>query len=414
MSQIELLNQLLDDMDTVRPVVIAAMPDDAELRSTTRRMIAALEQIRQQPGIPHNTYLWVIQQFAKLLDAQHGPLLRPNHSGTISSEARAAIESHIELRQALIMQALQDIPTTHILLDNSSEMIGEKAYKGDSLQKRARHLHQLLQKHLQQDTLLRTEVQQLVDALAPSLNAISKVLEEAGEESPELKQARTILEQELPDDIEEAKAMLQQARQGILTAGNKLSSASEKLHDTIQSHVENLSVLSKQLEEAESEARNDPLTGLANRRRLAEYLKSLGQGTFSFLVIDIDHFKSINDTHGHDVGDEILTQLSQMLVECTRSTDLAARVGGEEFCIIFPETGVETSTRMAETLRQAIELKSFRTSAGMLDITASIGIAEHTPGNDHSSTFKAADEALYQSKHNGRNQVTVSGVAQTP
>ncbi|NWF37695.1 diguanylate cyclase [Mariprofundus sp. NF] len=408
MSQVELLNKLLDDMDVVRPVVLAAMPDDIELRATTRRMIAALEQIRQSPGIPNNTHLWAIQQFAKLLDAQHGPLLRPNHSGTISDDAKAAVEAQVEQRQALIMHALQDIPVTRALLDSTSGMIGEKAPKSDSLQRAARHLQQLLQKHLQHDVALRTELEQLVDAIAPSLQAISNVLEEAGEESDELKQAKLLLEQELPDDIEQARAVLQQARLGILSAGNKLSSASEKLHESIQLNVEKLSTLSKQLEEAESEARNDPLTGLANRRRLAEYLKTLGQSKFCFLVVDIDHFKKINDTHGHDVGDEVLQQMAQMLDACTRSTDLAARVGGEEFCVIFPDTDLENSTHLAETLRHSIEMKSFRTTAGMIDITASIGIAEHQPNTDHANTFKAADEALYQSKRNGRNQITVS------
>ena len=408
MSQVKLLNQLLDDMDVVRPIVLAAMPDDIELRATTRRMIAALEQIRQAPGIPNSTHLWAVQQFAKLLDAQHGPLLRPTHSGTISDDAKSAVQTQVEQRQALIMQALQDIPVTRALLDSTSGMIGEKAPKSDSLQRAARHLQQLLQLHLKHDIGLRTELQQLVDALAPSLQAISNVLAEAGEESDELKQAKQLLEQDLPDDIVQAREMLQQARLGILSAGNKLSSASEKLHENIQLNVEKLSSLSRQLEEAESEARNDPLTGLANRRRLAEYLKTLGQSKFCFLVVDIDHFKNINDTHGHDVGDEVLKEMAQMLDACTRSTDLAARVGGEEFCVIFPDTDLEDSTHLAETLRHSIEMKSFRTSAGMVDITASIGIAEHLPGTDHANTFKAADEALYQSKGNGRNQITVS------
>ncbi|ATX79314.1 diguanylate cyclase (GGDEF) domain-containing protein [Mariprofundus aestuarium] len=406
MSQIELLNQLLDDMDTVRPALLAAMPDDVTLRSTTSRMIVTLEQIRQAPGIPHDTYIWISQQFAKMLDTEHAPLLRLTSSGTISADARVAVETHVQQRRQLIMQAQQEIPTTHALLDSSCEMIGSKAQRGDSLQKCARHLQQLLQKHLKSNAGLRRELQKLVDAFTPSINAISDILAEAGEESPELKQARTLLEQELPDDVDQAKEMLQKAREGILTAGNKLSSASTKLQNTIQGQVEKLSALSRQLEQAESEARNDPLTGMANRRALAEYLKSLGQSRFSFLVIDIDHFKKINDTHGHDVGDEVLTQISQLLGVCARSSDLTARIGGEEFCIVFPDTGMEDSFRIAEILRHSIEMKSFKTSVGNIDITASFGIAEHEPGTDHASTFKAADEALYQSKHNGRNQVT--------
>ncbi|ATX81190.1 diguanylate cyclase (GGDEF) domain-containing protein [Mariprofundus ferrinatatus] len=408
MNQINLINQLLDDMDTVRPLLLSALPDNSELRATTRRMIAALEQLREQPGIPHATHLWVSQQFAKLLDVHHAPLLRPAFDGTITNDSKESLAAHVQQRQMLTMQALKDIPATHDLLDTSSEMIGEKAGKNESLQKRAQHLHLLLQRHLQHDADLRVELQQLAEAFGPSLNAISGILKQAGEESPELKQATELLERELPKDPDQALVILQQARAGILTAGNKLSSASEKLNETIQSHIESLSTLSKKLEEAESAARNDPLTGLANRRLLDEYLKELGQTVYSCLLIDIDHFKRINDTYGHDVGDEILEQIARMLDKCTRSTDIAARVGGEEFCIIFPGTGTENSTRMAEILRQSIEKKSFGTSAGMIDITASIGLAEHIPGTEHSATFKASDEALYRSKKNGRNRISVA------
>jgi len=406
MSQLEEINSLLDDMDKVRPVVIAAMPDDLELRATTRRMISALEQIRQSPGIPFETHTWISKLFAKLLDAEHGALLRPSPGGTLPDESKVSLEQHVEQRQSLLIHAQQAIPVTRQIIDRSSSLIGTRARKNDSLQKRALHLETLLRDHLRHDAELRSELQQLIDAFHPSLSAISKLLDKAGEESPELKQAKQLLEMELPDDISQAREILQTARKGILTAGTKLNSASEKLHETIKQNIEQLSNMSQQLEQAESEARNDPLTGLANRRRLAEFLGTLDQSMFCFLVVDIDHFKQINDTYGHDVGDEILQQLGGLLDECTRKTDLAARVGGEEFCIIFPETDLETSLRLAETLRQSIAIKPFKTTGGTIEMTVSIGLAEHAIGTEHSRTFKAADAALYQSKENGRNQVT--------
>jgi len=406
MNQLEEINRLLEDMDKVRPIVIAAMPDDQDLRTTTRRMISTLEQIRQAPGIPLETYTWVSKLVAKLLDAEHGALLRPSPGGTIPDESRTSLEQHIEQRQLLMMEAQQEIPATRQILDRSSSLIGTRAKNSDSLQKRASHLESLLKSHLQHDTALRSELQQLIEAFHPSLKAIGTLLGEAGEESPELKQAKKLLEMELPEDIEEARGLLQSARQGILTAGNKLNSASERLQQSIQQNIDQLSNMSQQLEQAENEARNDPLTGLANRRRLAEFLKKLGQSRFSFLVVDIDHFKQVNDTYGHDVGDEILQQLAGLLDECTRKTDLAARVGGEEFCIIFPDTDQARGLTLAETLRQAIEIYPFKTAAGIIDITVSVGIAEHSPGTEHGDTFKAADKALYHSKENGRNQVT--------
>ncbi|GAV20021.1 diguanylate cyclase [Mariprofundus micogutta] len=410
MSQMENLNQLLDDMDDIRPIVIAAMPDDFELRNKTRRMISILEQLRQSPGIPHDTYVWVIKLFAKFLDVEHGAMLRPTHSGTIPAESRAKLESQAMERLNFFQEAQRDLPATYSILDRSSNLIGKHTAVDASLKERAQHLENLIKQRLQQDSSLRAELHQLINAFSPSLEAISKVLEEAGEESPDLKLAKQLLEQDLPDDIDQARAMLQTAREGILKAGNKITSASEKLHETLQNNMQQLSQLSQQLVEAETEARNDPLTGLSNRRRLAEFLKELGQSNFCFVVVDIDHFKKINDTYGHDVGDEILQQVGDMLDDCTRKTDLAARVGGEEFCIVFPQTDLTTSARLAESLRESIAMMPFRTSGGIIELTISIGVAEHIVGKEHSITFKAADEALYHAKTHGRNQVTCAPV----
>jgi len=407
-NQNELINQTLQDMDDIRPIVIAARPDDMELRSMIRRIVSTLENIKQAPSIPAPTYQWLCQLTSKLLDAEHGALLKPNLEGLIPEAAQQSLQQHIQQRQMLLMQALQDIPSTRFLLDQSSELIGRKSNPDDPLQSKARHLLKLLREHLQHDKSLKKELQQLIEDFTPSLSAISNVLEQAGEDSPELKHAQQLLTQALPENTEQARALLQSAHQSIVQAGNKLSSATEKLNETIQSQVEKLSSLSSKLEQAESEARNDPLTGLPNRRRLAEYLGQLTQTGFCFLVIDIDFFKAINDTHGHDVGDEILQQLAMILQGHIRNTDLAARIGGEEFCIVFAAASIETCFPLAEKLRKAIADFSFTTQQGPLNITASIGLAEHSVGSSAGSTFKAADKALYESKHNGRNKVSIA------
>jgi len=408
MNQRDMLEQILEDMDDIRPLVIAARPDDMELRGTTRRMISTLEEIKQSPSIPAQTYLWLCQLTSKLLDAEHGALLKPTVDGDIPALAQQSVKQHVEERQMLLMQALQDIPATHLLLDQSSEMIGKKVNGNESLQNKGRHLINLLRDHLQHDSDLRIEIQQLIEAFQPSFSALSGLLEQAGEDSPELKQAQKILGQKLPENIDDARALLQSAHQSILQAGSKLASASAKLNETIQEQVEKLSTLSNKLEKAKSEARNDPLTGLPNRRHLAEYLSAKGDSSFCFLVIDIDFFKNINDTYGHDIGDEILQQLAVILQANIRNTDLAARIGGEEFCIVFSAAPIETSHKLAEKLRKSIESHSFATEQGPLKITTSIGLAEHIAGQPSSSAFKAADQALYESKRNGRNQVTIA------
>jgi len=406
MNLIETIDRLLEGMDTVRPIVIAAMPDDIELRAITRRMIADLEAIRQEPGVPQATYFWLCQLAAKLLDAEHGALLRASGDGTIPQTARDSVKTHIEMRQSLLAQAMQEIPPTHALLDRSCERIGHKADKTTPLINRAQHLEKLLCNHLQDDAALKHELQQLIAAFAPSIDAISSMLKQIGEDSPELNEALHILEQDLPENVEEARTLLRHASQNILQAGNTLASASKKLNATIAQQVEKLSTLSIRLEQAESEARIDPLTGLPNRRSLAEFLKQLDHSGFCFLIVDIDFFKKINDSYGHDVGDEILQQLATVLKESIRDSDLVARIGGEEFCIVFPKTNIDISLRLAEKLCQSIAGHSFHSQSGNIKVTVSIGIAEHAANMSHSDTFKAADQALYLSKQQGRNRVT--------
>ncbi|WP_409370370.1 sensor domain-containing diguanylate cyclase [Lysinibacillus sp. 38-6] len=154
----------------------------------------------------------------------------------------------------------------------------------------------------------------------------------------------------------------------------------------------------------------DKLTGLKNRRFFQEQLEEQfaffhqTAKPFSLFILDIDHFKKVNDTFGHQVGDEVLAQLAQILSAHARQEDVVARYGGEEFVVILPETGVHNSLMIAEQLRQAIEVAQWPTGK----ITISIGIATVTEKDNDVTILKKADEALYASKENGRNKVTHS------
>lgn len=154
----------------------------------------------------------------------------------------------------------------------------------------------------------------------------------------------------------------------------------------------------------------DKLTGLKNRRffqeKLEEQFVFFNKTTkpFSLFILDIDHFKKVNDTFGHQVGDEVLAQLAQILSAYARPNDVVARYGGEEFVVILPETAVHASLVIAEQLRQAVEQAQWPTCK----ITISIGIATVTEMDNDMTILKKADEALYLSKETGRNKVTHS------
>jgi|GEM_PF-223937 len=167
----------------------------------------------------------------------------------------------------------------------------------------------------------------------------------------------------------------------------------------------------KLLDEAAFLADHDPLTGLKNRRAFVSFANSdiseLNRygGDDSLIMIDLDHFKSINDTYGHDVGDEVLVELAQRLRRVSRETDIVARLGGEEFGIIVNRATLEEGIISAERFLMAISGDPFKLSIGPLQVTASLGVASLAQNATFDAALKAADEALYEAKRGGRNRV---------
>jgi diguanylate cyclase (GGDEF)-like protein len=158
-------------------------------------------------------------------------------------------------------------------------------------------------------------------------------------------------------------------------------------------------------------AHTDPLTSLANRRYLeqglARFLALADRNLtpISLLAIDLDHFKSVNDTHGHAVGDAILKGVAQILSGELRATDLFARTGGEEFVAVLPLAPLEGGRVVAERLRKRIEGALFPSGTATVRITMSVGLAERRPGEGGTDLLRRADEALYRAKRRGRNRV---------
>ena len=158
-------------------------------------------------------------------------------------------------------------------------------------------------------------------------------------------------------------------------------------------------------------SQQDSLTGLFNRRKMTELLESEIQRAtrygkvFSIILLDIDHFKSVNDQLGHQAGDEVLTTIANEIRSRARATDLVGRWGGEEFLIISPETTIDGAAALAETIRcqlDAIKLDGIGTR------TASFGVTDFTAGDNGATLVSRADAALYRAKKGGRNRVEKS------
>jgi diguanylate cyclase (GGDEF)-like protein len=158
-------------------------------------------------------------------------------------------------------------------------------------------------------------------------------------------------------------------------------------------------------------ANHDFLTSLLNRR---EAFRQIGEEVeranrtarpLAFILFDIDHFKRLNDTYGHNAGDMVLTQLAVKLKAALRDYDIACRYGGEEFLVVSPETDLEQALRLAERLRVTIASTSFSTESAELPVTVSIGVTLWQQDDTIEKAIARADEALYQAKAGGRNQV---------
>lgn len=180
----------------------------------------------------------------------------------------------------------------------------------------------------------------------------------------------------------------------------------ERLRDSVQSSMEM--------------AVRDQLTGLHNRRFLDSRLavmfdeSSLRARALAILLLDIDHFKAVNDSWGHDAGDEVLREFAARVRICTRGIDLVARMGGEEIVVVLPDTGPEAACQVAERIRERVEGEPFTVQNRSRDIriTVSVGVAYRRAGDASSAdVMKRADDALYRAKAGGRNRVIVASAA---
>lgn len=164
--------------------------------------------------------------------------------------------------------------------------------------------------------------------------------------------------------------------------------------------------------ETEYQANTDPLTGLANRRSFmhaaaAECERHERRGDpLAVILLDLDKFKHINDTHGHETGDVVLAECARRMTKVLRTYDLCARIGGEEFCVVMPDTLLEAALVTAERIRQALAGRPVRHRHAEVRISASLGVAQWQPGDGGIEPALArADRALYQAKRAGRNRV---------
>lgn len=212
---------------------------------------------------------------------------------------------------------------------------------------------------------------------------------------------------------EQSESVLAPLIEGVNRMASQVAMNQEEMRQRIDEATRELN---RQKQDAERVARSDPLTALNNRRAFFELAerdlrRSLRyEFSVALILLDLDHFKAINDEHGHPAGDAVLVHLADTLIRTMREVDVIGRLGGEEFAILMPDTSLEAALQAAERLRQAIELQSVEYEARRVAITASFGVSVYLGETDTvHDLFTRADRALYLAKRLGRNRVEAFG-----
>lgn len=195
----------------------------------------------------------------------------------------------------------------------------------------------------------------------------------------------------------------------------KMQSAVQALSTSLEASRKEVDDLKRALDKAHIEVVSDPMTGVLNRRgfdhRLAETMASAQDGVpLCLMMADIDHFKKVNDTFGHLFGDRVITAIATTLTANVKGQDVVARLGGEEFGVLLPDTHAEGGAALAEKVRSAVERGKIRQNGKVEPIggiTISLGLTAYIPGEPPEVFIERADKALYASKEGGRNRVTL-------
>ncbi len=253
-----------------------------------------------------------------------------------------------------------------------------------------------------------TELQRVMSGIAESAASTGSAAGSFGEQLNDLSAALK------DEDLDALKPRLHDALAGT----ENMKSSVDSLQEQLSLSLGEIEKLRAELQRAREDALTDPLSGVYNRKgfdlRLAEMLaQTPADGTAHCLVmLDIDHFKRVNDSHGHLVGDSVIQALGQVLRKVAADAGLfCARYGGEEFAVLLPASTIKQAVQVAEQVRartKALKVRDRTTNATLVTPTISAGVAAWMPGHDASTLIASADAALYRSKQNGRDRVTVA------
>jgi diguanylate cyclase len=258
--------------------------------------------------------------------------------------------------------------------------------------------------------LAREEREVTLKALLTLMDSTQQLTTDVDSHTSEIKEVgRTVDGLRVEGDILQIKTTLVQKVADVIEAN-------QRLEDDLVVARYRMQEQAQELDRTRMEARTDALSGVSNRKAFDETLDFLLRNfkrhatPFAMVLCDVDHFKWINDTHGHPAGDRIVTQVGVFLKHCLRAGDYLCRYGGDEFAMLLPEAILDIAQDVADRLRLEVECRNFEVSRGgeRVSITFSVGLATVREGDTAESLIQRVDQAMYKSKQSGRNQTHAS------
>lgn len=257
------------------------------------------------------------------------------------------------------------------------------------------------------------ESQSLMEEKANTLKSMMKLIESANQLNQDVDEHNTALAS-VKTEIQSADATQDAILQNMLITGiSKVMQSNRKLENDLALSRYKLESQAVELDKTRREARTDALCQVGNRKAVDEHLSFMllgyrqRQKSFGLMLIDVDHFKRINDTFGHQAGDEVLTSISAVLQECVRPGDFVGRLGGDEFCILLEGLDCQNANSVGKRIQETIEKHDFSIDdqGHSTVVTLSLGLTVVTPSDTAESIYVRADKALYRSKELGRNRL---------